>query len=148
MPAVKWKPKAGTTWRDKLQREHPKHGTIVVARGRRMLIPRPLDVDAEVRRVRRGRVLTVGQLRARLADAGGAEVACPLCTGIFLRIVAEAAEEDRRAGRKRIAPYWRIVRDDGSMNPKYPGGGARQAASLRAEKVAIRNSRVATMEKL
>ena len=49
---------------------------------------------------------------------------CPLITGIFVRIIAEAAEEDRRAGHKTITPYWRVVRDDGSMHEKLREAGA------------------------
>ena len=78
------------------------------------------------------------QLRERLARDGGADVTCPLTTGIFVRIVAEAAEEDRRAGKKQIAPYWRVVRDDGSLNEKFPGGPRAQARKLRAEGFAIK----------
>ncbi|MCG3130902.1 MAG: hypothetical protein FLDDKLPJ_01676 [Phycisphaerae bacterium] len=132
-----WKLKPGATWRDKLERRHPKHGTVVDSRGKKLLIPRPRDVDAAVRRVRKGRVMTINDLRDRLAGGTGADSACPLCTGIFLRIVAEAAEEDLRAGRKRVAPWWRIVRDDGSLNPKLPGGTKTQASRLRAEGVAF-----------
>lgn len=140
---ITWKLKEGTTWRDKLERPHPKHGSIVVARGRRTLIPRPLDVDALIRSVRKGRVLTIGQLREKLAATAGAETTCPLCTGIFLKVAAEAAEEARRAGRKRITPYWRVVRDNGALNPKFPGGTAAQAAKLREEGQQIVGNRVA-----
>ena len=98
-----------------------------------MLIPRPLDVDAFIRKVRRGRVVTMGELRKRLARDAGADTACPLCTGIFVRIAAGAAEEDRAAGKKRIIPYWRVVRNDGSMNPKLPGGIEAQTERLKAE---------------
>jgi alkylated DNA nucleotide flippase Atl1 len=56
-----------------------------------------------------------------------------LTTGIFIRIAAEAAEEDARKGKTRITPYWRVVKDDGSLNPKFPGGVKRQAEKLRAE---------------
>jgi len=54
-------------------------------------------------------------------------------TGIFVRIAAEAAEEDREQGRKRITPYWRVVKDDGTFNPKLPGGPAQQTLNLRDE---------------
>jgi len=120
--------------RDTLERVHASHGQIVPGReGERMLIPRPLDVDAAMRAVRKGQVRTMGALRSELARAAGAESACPLCTGIFVRLAAEAAEEDRRAGRARLTPYWRIVRDDGSLNEKFPGGAKSQAARLRKE---------------
>ncbi len=47
---------------------------------------------------------------------------CPLTTGIFLRIAAEAAGEDDGSGKTRITPYWRVVKDDDSLNPEFPGG--------------------------
>ena len=62
-----------------------------------------------------------------------ADVACPLLTGIFVRIAAEAAEEEAAAGKTRITPYWRVLKDDGSLNPKFPGGVERQEERLRDE---------------
>ena len=144
MAKATWKPKAGVTWRDKLEREHPSHGRIVEpspsqARAgiRRVLIPRPLDVDAIVRRVRKGKLITMEQLREELARRAGADASCPMTTGIFMRIVAEAAEEDRANGRKRIAPYWRVIRNNGGLNEKFPGAAASQAKHLRAEGMSI-----------
>jgi len=39
-----------------------------------MLIPKPLDVDAMIRKVPRGKVLTLTALREKLARAAGADV--------------------------------------------------------------------------
>jgi len=102
-----------------------------------MLIAHPLEVDALIRKVPRGKLVTVAQLRARLARQHRASTTCPLTTGIFVRIVAEVAEEDRRAGKARVTPYWRVVRDNGSLNEKFPGGVKQQARRLRAEGVAF-----------
>lgn len=141
MVKTQWKLKAGQTWRAKLEREHESHGKLQpvpslwrkrLGRGT-MLIPRPLDVDAEMRGVRKGRLTTVSRLRARLAERAGADIACPLTTGIFMRIAAEAAEEDRAAGKRRITPYWRTIRDDGRLQEGYPGGAAAHARKLREE---------------
>lgn len=52
---------------------------------------------------------------------------------MFVRIAAEGGEEEAAAGKVRITPYWGVVRDDGSMNPKFLGGAERQAERLRAE---------------
>jgi len=98
-----------------------------------MLIPKPLDVDALVRRVQRGKLATVDQIRDRLASDFGADLTCPLTTGIFLRISAEAAEEDASRGERDITPYWRVIKSDGSLNEKLPGGVEAQAARLREE---------------
>ena len=145
MPSTpKWKLKAGVTWRDKLHAEHPNHGKIVPANAAQrkqgietVLIPRPLDVHALVRRVGKGRVVTVSELRDALARRAGADIACPMTTGIFLRIIAEAAEEAAREGKKRITPYWRVVDADGGLKAKFPGGVADQARRLRAEGIRI-----------
>jgi len=103
-------------------------------RGRgKMLIPKPLDVDALMRRVEKGKLATVDQVRERLAKDYGADFTCPLCTGIFLRIAAETAEEDLSRGEKQITPYWRVIKADGSLNEKFPGSVDAQAAHLREE---------------
>lgn len=98
-----------------------------------MLIAHPLEVDVLIRKVPRGKLVTVAQLRKCLARTHRADTTCPLTTGIFVRIVSEVAEEERRAGKKRVTPYWRVVRDDGSLNEKFPGGVKQQARHLRTE---------------
>ena len=97
------------------------------------LVPSPKEVDACIRRVHKRSVATVSQIRRFLAGQYSVDAACPLTTGIFIRIAAEAAEEDASKGKTRITPYWRVVKDDGSLNPKFPGGVERQAERLRAE---------------
>ena len=72
-------------------------------------------------------------MRGKLAADFAADVTCPLTTGIFVRIVAEAAEEDRLNGRQKVTPYWRVIKDDGSLNPKFPGGIVQQTRYLRSE---------------
>jgi len=106
---------------------HKRYGTGT------MLIPSPRDVEAFIRSVAEGEIVTISKMRQDLAGKYSADVTCPLTTGIFVRIAAEAAEEDARDGKPVITPYWRVVKDDGSLNPKFPGGAARQAARLRAE---------------
>jgi len=128
-----------TSWREKLERiDHSKIVEIPAAMAKRlgtgtMVIPRPLDVDALIRNTRKGKLVTVSEIRSRLARDNRVDVACPLTTGIFIRIAAEAAEEDSRNGRKRVTPYWRVIRDDGSLNAKFPGGVNAQSRRLKEE---------------
>ncbi len=116
--------KSRTSWREKLEKpQEPKFVDIPPMWQKRygtgtMLIPRPLDVDALIRKVKKGKLVTQAEIRARLASDCKADVACPITTGIFVRIVAETAEEDRNKGKARITPYWRVVREDGSLNEK------------------------------
>lgn len=131
---VPWREKMERPQEAKLVRVPPKMSQF--GKGM-MLIPTPKLVDAIVRQVRKGRLVTVGEIRRKLAADFSADVTCPLTTGIFIRIVAEASEEDRANGRKRIAPYWRVIKDDGSLNPKFPGGEQLQARNLRREGFSI-----------
>lgn len=99
----------------------------------RMLIPHPLDIDSLIRKTAKGKLITQSEIRRKLARDHGADVTCPITTGIFVRIVAEAAEEDLMSGKERITPYWRVIKEDGSLNGKLPGGGEAQAARLKDE---------------
>ena len=131
--------KTRTSWREKLERAQEAKVVAIPPKMRKqlgsgtLLIPRPLDVDAMIRKVPRGKVLTLTGLRGKLAKEAGADVTCAMVTGMFVRIVAEAAEEDARAGKSRVTPWWRVVRDDGSLFEKLPGGPAGQATHLEAE---------------
>ena len=97
--------------------------------GKNMLIPTPRLVGEVLLGTTSGELLPMGALRGKLADMASADFSCPLTTGIFLRIVAEAAE----AGAPEAYPWWRVVKDDGSLNEKLPGGGLLQAEFLQKE---------------
>ena len=133
------KSKTSTHWREKLEKED--HSKIVVVPDRMakrvghgtMYIPRPLDVDSVMREVKKGKLIRPVEIRERLVRDNRVNVTCPLTTGIFIRIVAEAAEEDLSNGRKRVTPYWRVVRDDGSLFDRFPGGVQAQAKRLKTE---------------
>ncbi|HEY3129781.1 MAG TPA: hypothetical protein VGL91_10005 [Acidobacteriota bacterium] len=128
-----------TPWRAKLEKEQPAKVVEIPPKMRKrfgtgkMLIPKPLDVDALIRKVKPGKLVTQSQIRERLARNFQADVTCPITTGIFVRIASEAAEEDRQRGEKQVTPYWRVIRDDGSLNEKFPGGVKAQAAHLKKE---------------
>ena len=129
--------KARKTARQKLEDPRPREIVADRRSGGRLLIPRPLDIDAAVRRIGEGRLATVNQIRDRLAHDFDADSTCPMCTGMFLRFVAEVAEDDLAQGQAEAAPYWRVVREDGSLMEKFPGFPEAQAARLRAEGHAI-----------
>ncbi len=121
------------TWREKLEAKQERKVVDNLRGGGTLLIPKPLDVDALVRKVEKGKLVTLGQIRGRLAGEHGADDTCPLCAGIFLRIAAEAAEEDSSKGVADITPYWRALKGDGRLNEKFPGGVEAQAARLEEE---------------
>ena len=128
------------SWREKLadNKGLPRVAPVTGRMTRRwgegtMVIPAPLDVDALMRQVPKGRLVTIKQLRDALATRHKVTFACPITTGIFSWIAAHAAAEAEAGGAKRITPYWRTLKAGGEINPKYPGGGNAAAKRLRAE---------------
>ena len=92
------------------------------------VIPAPREVDALMRRVPEGKLITISELRTALAKKHQTDIACPITTGIFAWIAANAAAEKGDA-----TPYWRTLKTGGELNPKYPGGIAAVRARLEAE---------------
>ncbi len=86
-----------------------------------------------MRRVPEGKLITINEIRAALAKKHGATIGCPMTTGIFAWIAANAAEEQRQKGEKDITPYWRTLKSGGVINPKYPGGVEAQKKLLEKE---------------
>ncbi len=132
--------KARKSWREKLadSKGLPKVSRIEGKMTKRwgtgtMVIPAPLEVDALMRKVTKGKLITINELRLALARQHQADLACPITTGIFSWIAAHAAEESAQAGRKRVTPYWRTLKTGGEINPKYPGGPAVLRRRLEAE---------------
>ncbi len=129
-----------STWGEKLARDNGCPQVLPVPASMQktcgdgtMVIPAPREVDAIMKGVPKGKLITIQEIRARLAQAHGATVACPMTTGIFAWIAAHAAEEAAAAGAKRITPYWRTLKTGGEVNPKYPGGLKAQRALLAGE---------------
>ena len=98
-----------------------------------IVIPAPIEVDAMMKRVPKGRLTTINEIRAALARKHEASIACPITTGIFALIASRAAAEDETDGKKRVTPYWRTLKAGGELNPKYPGGIIEQKIRLEAE---------------
>jgi alkylated DNA nucleotide flippase Atl1 len=98
-----------------------------------MLIGTPMAIDEIVKGIPKGELMTAGKLRAIMADKFDADYACPMTTGIFLRIAAEYANEQMNNGVKNVTPFWRVIRDDGSLIDKLPGGIEHQAELLAKE---------------
>lgn len=97
--------------------------------GDRMYFAPPMDYDRVMRRVPRGKVLTVGKIREYFARESGADFTEPITAGIFVSIVAWASYQ--RSGDE--TPYWRTLKADGELNEKYPGGAQAQKERLEAE---------------
>jgi hypothetical protein len=128
------------SWREKLldNKGLPKVGRVTGKMSKRwgegpMVIPAPIEVDALMKQVPRGQVVTIQELRVTLARNHKADFACPVTTGIFSWIAAHAAGEAEAQGAKRVTPFWRTLKTGGEVNPKYPGGIEKISKRLRAE---------------
>jgi len=87
-----------------------------------VVIPAPVEVDEIMKQVPEGKLITINEIRLKLAKKHGATIGCPMTTGIFAWIAAHAADEEARQGKKDITPYWRTLKSGGILNEKYPGG--------------------------
>ena len=78
-----------------------------------MLIPTPKLIDDYIRHIPKGKEVEVETIRKDLAAEYNADITCPLTTGIFLRISAEAAYEEYEKGTPitKITPFWRVIND-------------------------------------
>lgn len=98
-----------------------------------VVIPAPIEVDELMRRVPKGKLITINQIRQFLAKKHKATIGCPITCGIFAWVAAWAASEQQAEGVKKITSYWRTLKSDGEINPKYPGGVEAQKKLLSAE---------------
>jgi len=98
-----------------------------------VVIPAPLEVDEMMRKVPRGKLVTVNEIRSALARKHNATIGCPLTTGIFAWIAANAAEDQKWQGNQDITAYWRTLKKGGVINAKYPGGVEAQKRLLEQE---------------
>jgi len=69
-----------------------------------VVIPAPVEVDQLMRKVPRGKLTTINEIRQALAAKHHATIGCPMTTGIFAWVAANAAEEQRQLGKTDITP--------------------------------------------
>jgi len=98
-----------------------------------VVIPAPKEVDEIMKKIPKGKLITINGIREILAQKHGATIGCPITTGIFAWIAANAAEEAIEEGKKDITPYWRTLKTGGFINEKYPGGVEAQKKILEKE---------------
>jgi hypothetical protein len=96
--------------------------------GDSVVITPPIDVDSIMKKVPKGKLITLKEICEKLAKKYQTQYCCTLTAGIFVNIVANAAEE-----MKRDVPYWRTIKNDGQLNDKFPEGSERQKRLLENE---------------
>ncbi len=97
--------------------------------GNRMYFAPPIDYDKVMRQIPCEKVITVGEIREYFAILNQADFTDPITAGIFVSIAAWASHQ--RSGNE--TPYWRTLKANGELNPKYPGGVEAQKERLEAE---------------
>lgn len=63
-----------------------------------IVIPAPIEVDAIMRKIPQGKLISINEIRAVLARKHSATIGCPLTTGLFALIAARAAAQDEAEG--------------------------------------------------
>ncbi|MBQ8133778.1 MAG: MGMT family protein [Clostridia bacterium] len=97
--------------------------------GSRMYFAPPIDYDNVMKQVPYGKVITVGAIREHFAKLSRADFTEPITAGIFVSIAAWASYQ--RTDDE--TPWWRTLKANGELNPKYPGGVEAQKEKLEAE---------------
>lgn len=116
-------------------KDMPKFKTITDSKsiekygGNKMYFAPPIDYDRVMKLVPYGKVITVGKIREHFAKESGADFTEPITAGIFTSIAAWASYQ--RTGNE--TPYWRTLKANGELNPKYPGGIEVQKNKLELE---------------
>jgi hypothetical protein len=131
------------TWQQKLHPNfQPKRVVLEkpfagIPAGATLFIGTPLLVKDFIDTIPHGRSLGAADMRQRFARAYQADAMCPVSTGIFLRIVSEAAWEELQQGEKldQVTPFWRMVVPDSPLAKKLACGSGFIAQMRSAEKI-------------
>lgn len=97
--------------------------------GNKMFSAPPIYYDELMKKVPKGKLITVSQMREYLAKKNNADFTDPMTAGIFVNIVAWASYQRT----EDITPYWRTLKSDGQLNDKYPEATALQKRLLEEE---------------
>jgi hypothetical protein len=118
------------SWLDKLnENKEPKIKKIDIdfadiPAGSNMFIATPKLIDQYINEIGVGKRIDLKTLRKDLAIEHNADYTCPVTTGIFLRIVAEANYEKLHQGihLQEITPFWRVIEPNSALAKKLTFG--------------------------
>jgi hypothetical protein len=118
------------TWAEKLNEDkQPKVKRIDfdfadIPANSNMFIATPKIIDTYIKQIDKGKKVTPQTIRKDLAIENKADYTCPVSTGIFLRIVAEAAYEKFAATKsiRGVTPFWRVVEPNSALAKKLSFG--------------------------
>ena len=118
------------SWLDKLNEEKESKTKRIdfdfadIPAGSMMFIATPKLIDQYIKEIKVGKHIDIKTLRKDLALANNADYTCPVTTGIFLRIVAEANYEKLQQGQsiEEITPFWRVIEPYSALAKKLTFG--------------------------
>ena len=118
------------TWLDKLnEKKEPQIKRIEInfadiPAGSNMFIATPKLIEQYIQEIGFGKRIDTKTLRKDLALEHNADCTCPVTTGIFLRIVAEANYEKLQNGKRvgEITPFWRVIEPKSALAKKLTFG--------------------------
>jgi len=123
------------TWQEKLNSAKglPKVVKITGKMSKRwgtgtVAIPAPKEVYELMKKVPKGKLITINEIRDKIAKKHHATIGCPITCGIFAWVSANAADEIN--GKGKNMPFWRTLKSNGEINEKYPGGIQKQRKFL------------------
>lgn len=103
--------------------------SVKIFGGKNMLIAPPLEYNAIMAKIPKGKLITIREIREFLSKKHETDFTCPMTAGIFISLAAQASFE---RNYDKI-PFWRTLKSDGELNPKYPGGIEFQREMLECE---------------
>lgn|SRR5574344_58348 len=94
--------------------------------GHTMVIAPPIEYNDLISKLPKGKLITTTEIRKMIAKKHNTDITCPLTCGIFINIVAWASYQ--RDNNK--VDYYRVLKSQGELNSKYPGGVEEQTKNL------------------
>jgi alkylated DNA nucleotide flippase Atl1 len=105
----------------------------------KMLLPGPATVAALIKKVPEHKLITTRLLCQELTDQFKVKGTCPVTTQKAVQAIAHDST-------KKV-PYWRVIKANGSLMSRFPGGVDGQTAFLRNEGFAVeRQGKVAKVK--
>jgi hypothetical protein len=95
----------------------------------KMLLPSPATVAAEIEKVPPRKLITTNLLCQKLTQQFNVRGTCPVTTQKALQAVAHDPSNE--------VAYWRVIKANGALMTRFPGGAEGQAERLRKEGFAL-----------
>ena len=114
------------SWNEKLYSEkthkvkHLDKRFVDIPADSQRLVATPVIFDNYIKQIPKGETKSIKEMRNDLAKTYFANYTCPVTTGMFVRIVAEAAYEKYLEGWdiEEITPFWRVIDENSSIAKK------------------------------